>query len=50
MNQGPSQKDRQSLDDYLPEGDGAEVRTEAEAKLVCSAFDLARNLCGEFDD
>lgn len=50
MNQSPSQKDRQSLDDYLPKGDSAEVRTEAEARLVCSAFDQARNLCGEFED
>jgi hypothetical protein len=50
MNQSPSRKERQSLDDYLPKADAAEVRTQAEARLVCSAFDLARNLCGEFDD
>ncbi|HET9395221.1 MAG TPA: HEAT repeat domain-containing protein, partial [Nitrospiraceae bacterium] len=50
MNQSPSQKERKSLDDYLPKGEGSEIKTEAEARLVCSAFDHARNLCGEFED
>jgi hypothetical protein len=50
MNQSPSQEDRQSLSDCLPRGDGALVRTEAEARLVCSVIDHARNLCGEFND
>lgn len=53
MKQAPSassQEERRTLHDYLPRGDGMVVGTESEAKLVCSAFDQARNLCGEFED
>ena len=50
LNQSPSQEGRRSLGDHLPHGDGRVVRTEAEARLVCSVIDQARNLCGEFED